>query len=193
MRVHTFVNTRVSRQLVLPPRSEHTTHMLTYTYTYTRTHTHTRVGAYIAFPKEAGKLGLRATAEELFATDTSWDESVDILGFRPVKLELPRFKVEYGVKSLKHQLSEMGMAEVFGPSATFDRMTGSQTHIEDVFHKAVIEVNEEGTVAAAATAVVMTRSLPPPPIELKVDRPFLFVVYDLPAKTVLFVAKVETV
>ena len=172
-----------------PPLQTHNTHA----HIHIHTHAHIRVGAYIAFPKEAGKLGLRATVEEVFATDTSWDESVDILGFRPVKLELPRFKVEYGVKSLKHQLSEMGMTEAFWASATFDRMTGSLTHIEDVFHKAVIEVNEEGTVAAAATAVVMTTSLPPPPIELKVDRPFLFVVYDLPAKTVLFVAKIETV
>ena len=72
-------------------------------------------------------------------------------------------------------------------------MSGGQAYIEDVLHKAVIEVNEEGTVAAAATAVVMTRSLPPPPIDFKVDRPFVFVVYDHTVKTVLFVAKVESV
>jgi serpin B len=72
-------------------------------------------------------------------------------------------------------------------------MTASQTYIRDVLHKAVIEVNEQGTVAAAATAVVMTRSLPPPPVRVKLDRPFLFVVYDRPAKTLLFAAKVETV
>ena len=78
-------------------------------------------------------------------------------------------------------------------SAQFHRMTEGSAYIEDVLHKAVIEVNEEGTVAAAATAVMMTRSLPPPPVELKVDRPFLFVVYDQPAKTVLFAAKIESV
>ena len=72
-------------------------------------------------------------------------------------------------------------------------MSGSQAYIEDVVHKAVIEVNEEGTVAAAASAVLMTRSLPPPPIEFTIDRPFLFVVYDQLAKAVLFAAKVESV
>jgi serpin B len=72
-------------------------------------------------------------------------------------------------------------------------MSGGQAYIEDVLHKAVVEVNEEGTVAAAATAVVMTRSLPPPPIDFTIDRPFLFVVYDQLAKAVLFAAKVESV
>ena len=109
-----------------------------------------RVAAFAVLPNAAGKSGLMATVDELFGSDTSWDAavSVDRLGPRNVKLELPRFKVEYGVKSLKSQLSEMGMKEAFLPQAAFDRMTSSPAYVDDVLHKAVIEVNEEGTVAA---------------------------------------------
>jgi len=152
-----------------------------------------RVGAFVVLPTRPGKAGLAAAVEQLFGSDSAWDQAVDVMGHRPVKLYLPRFKVEYGVKSLKSALADMGMHDAFQASAQFHRMTEGSAYIEDVLHKAVIEVNEEGTVAAAATAVMMTRSLPPPPVELKVDRPFLFVVYDQPAKTVLFAAKIESV
>lgn len=65
----------------------------------------------------------------------------------------------------------MGVKSGFASSSGFLRMSADPSvFIEDVLHKAVIEVNEEGTEAAAATAVVMTRSLPPPPVEVTVDR-----------------------
>ena len=52
-------------------------------------------------------------------------------------------------------------------------------HLSEVVHKATLEVNEEGTVAAAATgAVMMTRCLPPPAVPMTVDRPFLFMLSD---------------
>ena len=68
-----------------------------------------RVGAYVALPKQAGKEGLAAALEELFGSDASWEEAVETLGSRPVDLELPRFKVALGVRSLKKTLAEMGM------------------------------------------------------------------------------------
>jgi serine protease inhibitor len=72
-----------------------------------------RVGAYVVLPKTPGKPGLTKAVEELFVADASWDQAVDMLGFRPVKLFLPRFKLEYGVKSLKAALGEMGMTDAF--------------------------------------------------------------------------------
>jgi serine protease inhibitor len=78
---------------------------------------------------------------------------VDTLGYRPVELELPRFKVEIGVRSLKKTLAEMGMTEAFGATADFARMTDGEVYIDDVLHKALIEVNEDNTVAAVCVYV----------------------------------------
>lgn len=72
-----------------------------------------RVGAYVVLPKAPGKPGLAKAVEELFGADASWEQAVDMLGFRPVKLFLPRFKLEYGAKSLKAALGEMGMTDAF--------------------------------------------------------------------------------
>eukprot|EP00960_Hanusia_phi_P058639 763939-Hanusia_phi.AAC.2 len=117
---------------------------------------------------------------------------------KPVIVELPRFKIEYGIKPMKDALMTMDVKAPFVPGGHFKRMTDdereedrgsrsrrrmdkregrqeccraritSSVHIMDVYHKAVIEVNEEGTEAAAATAVAMTRSLVMP-VDLKVE------------------------
>lgn len=70
-------------------------------------------------------------------------------------ITLPRFKVEYG-KKLKDALIALGMGEAFSSHANFEGMGAGDLIISDVIHKAVIEVNEEGSEAAAATAVVMS-------------------------------------
>ena len=65
-----------------------------------------------------------------------------------------------------------------------------EVHISDVIHKALIEVSEEGTVAAAATAVIMkTRSLGPPPLRLTFDRPFLMLVVHTPTGLPMFMGR----
>jgi serpin B len=64
-------------------------------------------------------------------------------------------------------------------------------YIEKVVHKTFVEVNEEGTEAAAATSVeVGVKSVPPPPISFSVDRPFFFAIRDNETKTVLFMGVV---
>mmetsp|Transcript_19276 Transcript_19276/g.37486 ORF Transcript_19276/g.37486 Transcript_19276/m.37486 type:complete len:379 (-) Transcript_19276:304-1440(-) len=108
-----------------------------------------------------------------------------------VHLRLPRFRAEWGVASLKKALRELGLKESFDGVDEFTNMSDDpDVHIDDVLHKAVIEVNEEGTVAAAATAAVMvTRSLPPPPIELSFDRPFLMLVVHAKTGMPVFVGR----
>jgi len=140
------------------------------------------------------------TIEELFGTDSSWDELVcedEIQQGRLVQLQLPRFEVTYGIKSLADTFKDIGMGAVFDASADFQRMASTGAYIGDVLHKAVMKVDEKGTVAAAVTAVCTTKGCSQPrvpvPIKVKVDRPFLFLVYDKPKNIVLFVAKVETV
>ncbi|GIM08522.1 hypothetical protein Vretimale_12536 [Volvox reticuliferus] len=104
---------------------------------------------------------------------------------RDVKLIMPKFKVATAI-SLKPVLQSLGVESAFSPGAAdFSRMVDFGAFVSDVVHKAVVEVDEEGTVAAAATGVVMMRCLPAPPEEIIFNRPFAFMIYhnptDLPA------------
>ncbi len=94
---------------------------------------------------------------------------------------LPRFELEYEAK-LNDTLTALGMGIAFGTGADFSGM-GPQLFISEVRHKTIIEVNEEGTEAAAVTAVVGVKSLPP---AFRVDRPFLFAIHDDRTQTLLF-------
>ncbi|MDE0186570.1 MAG: serpin family protein [Candidatus Poribacteria bacterium] len=94
---------------------------------------------------------------------------------------LPRFKLEYEVK-LNDTLKTLGMDIAFGGGADFSGM-GPSLFISEVRHKAIVEVNEEGTEAAAVTVVVGVESAPPSFI---VDRPFFFAIYDGLTKSMLF-------
>ena len=94
--------------------------------------------------------------------------------------------------SIKPLLAQMGMAPLF-QSADFSNMFQHPTAlvISDVFHKTFVEVNEAGTEAAAATAVVVNKSAPSAPIpSFRADRPFLFAIQHGPSHTVLFMGKV---
>ena len=98
---------------------------------------------------------------------------------------LPRFKLEYEVK-LNDTLKALGMDIAFGGGADFSGM-GPSLFISEVRHKTFVEVNEEGTEAAAATVVVGVESAPPSFI---VDRPFFFAIYDGRTETMLFMGTV---
>ena len=110
-----------------------------------------------------------------------------------VHLILPKFKISYGAKSLKPHLQSMGIRSAFDGNEAFLQMSNDpQLYISDVLHKAVIEVTEEGTVAAAASAISMrSRSMPRPPIEMTFDRPFAMVIVHTDSLTPLFVARVD--
>jgi len=87
----------------------------------------------------------------------------------------------------------MGMADAFDPAkADFSGMTGTKDlFISAVVHKAFVDVNEEGTEAAAATAVVarMTAVAEPPP-EFRADHPFLFLIRDTKTGAILFLGRI---
>lgn len=107
-----------------------------------------------------------------------------------VVVKLPRFKLEYGIKSLKDSLKALGMAEAFSEMADFSSIR-NDVYIHDVFHKAVIEVNEEGSEAAAATVVeIRVTSAITEPIIFSADRPFIFIIADDQTNTILFIGKV---
>jgi serpin B len=110
-----------------------------------------------------------------------------------VTLTMPQFKFESQF-SLKDTLAEMGMRDAFSPDeADFSGMTGNpELFISDVVHKAFVAVDEAGTEAAAATAVIVgTTSAPTePPVEVTIDHPFIFLIRDIQTGAILFVGRV---
>ncbi len=104
-----------------------------------------------------------------------------------VYLKMPKFKHTTECP-LKGVLSSLGMRLAFTDQADFSGMTGTrELCIDDVYHKAFVAVDETGTEAAAATGVVdQVTSLPPKPVELTIDRPFIFLIRDLESGAVLF-------
>ena len=119
------------------------------------------------------------------------DTIVKELAPRQVALSMPRFEFESGFQ-LAQVLAEMGMPDAFTGTADFSGMDGTRDlFIRDVVHKAFVSVDEAGTEAAAATAVVMAlKALPPTPIEVTVDHPFVFVIRDIQTDAILFVGRV---
>ena len=108
-----------------------------------------------------------------------------------VNLTMPEFEFESEF-SLKKALTTMGMPVAFSPDADFSGMTGNRDlWIDEVLHKAFVSVDEAGTEAAAATAVMMRlTAVPSPPVEVKVERPFVFLIRDIETGTILFIGRV---
>lgn len=110
-------------------------------------------------------------------------------------ISLPKFAVE-STFELGTTLSDLGMSRAFSSAADFGGMadlekTGESLHIDSVHHKSYITVDEEGTEAAAATAVeVSATSAPLDPFEMVVDRPFLFLIRHKPTDSTLFLGRV---
>lgn len=111
----------------------------------------------------------------------------------PVNLQMPKFDFESTVNA-KDPLAALGMAEAFDADlADFSGITeAEELFITDVLHKATITVDEEGTEAAAATAVIVgiESAMPDEPISLVIDRPFLFMIRHQPTGTILFMGRV---
>jgi len=118
-----------------------------------------------------------------------------INGLQPteVTLTMPKFEFESEF-SLRDILAGMGMPDAFSPDeADFSGMTGNrELFISDVVHKAFVAVDEAGTEAAAATAVIVGTTSAPgePTVEVTLDRPFIFLIRDIETDTILFVGRV---
>jgi serpin B len=119
------------------------------------------------------------------------DAIVSDLAYRQVSLAMPKFEFDSGF-SLADTLVAMGMPVAFSGEADFSGMTGSRAlFISDVIHKAFVSVDEAGTEAAAATAVIMAESAAPEqPVEVTVDSPFIFFIRDIETGAILFIGRV---
>jgi serpin B len=120
------------------------------------------------------------------------DDILNAMEWTTVELALPKFSFESEFE-LNRALAELGMPVAFDAErADFSGMTGeSNLYISDVIHKAFVDVNEEGTEAAAATAVIMRlESMPIDPVQMQVDHPFIFMIRDNETGSILFTGRV---
>jgi serpin B len=151
------------------------------------------VNAYVLLPDRDA--GLPALHQEL----VTWDWSTLQYRFQPIEgqLVLPRFKVEYD-QVLNDVLVALGMGIAFDSNgADFSDMCPvpplPNVYIAKVQHKTFLEVNEEGTEAAAASLVEMRtrgRRIEPEPFQMIVDRPFVFAIVDEGTGSLLFVGSI---
>jgi len=120
------------------------------------------------------------------------NEIIDSLHIASVTLAMPKFEFEsqFGLKEI---LQSMGMVVPFQEfAADFTGMsTESDLHIDDVIHKAFVSVDEAGTEAAAATAVIVgTTSIPAEQVTITLNQPFVFLIRDIQTGTILFIGRV---
>jgi serpin B len=134
-------------------------------------------------------------AELEAALTAEWlEEWTSGLGERRVALSLPRFRVERGF-SLNRALGSLGMRRAFGDADFSGMVEGGGVFVSEVLHKAFVDVDERGTEAAAATAVVgmmlsMAWDAPETPVVFRADHPFLFLIRDRATGSILFMGRV---
>ena len=134
--------------------------------------------------------------EDSFA---SFEQSIDSelvnsivseLAMKQVVLSMPKFEFRSEM-SLKDILPAMGMPTAFSGMADFSGMTGNRDlFISDVIHEAFVSVDEAGTEAAAATAVIMKLTAASETVTMSLDHPFIFLIRDIQTGTILFVGRV---
>lgn len=147
-----------------------------------------RFSMYIFLPKPESNLSEFQSA----LTAENWETWMTQFSSRSGSIEIPRFTFEYS-STLNQALQAIGMEIAFSEVADFSNLSETSTTISEVKHKTFIEVNEEGTEAAAATSVGIspTSARPPdPPFELRVDRPFFLAIRDDQTGTLLFLGSV---
>ncbi|NWJ52281.1 MAG: serpin family protein [Bacteroidetes bacterium] len=121
----------------------------------------------------------------------NWKKWNDGMVSNKIQVYLPRFKINYENK-LNSLLSTMGMADAFNPAvADFTRINaGGGLSISEVKHKTMVEVNEEGTVAAAVTSVAIVLNSFPQTQIININKPFLFVISEKSTGAILFTGRI---
>lgn len=121
-----------------------------------------------------------------------WNRIAESMYEREVNLSLPRFKVECKYELHKNILPGLGMSIPFTPSADFSSISDVPLLISGVIHKTFVEVNEDGTEAAAVTSIGVdaTSAGPDPSINFVVNKPFVFVIREKSSGVILFIGKI---
>jgi len=149
-----------------------------------------------ALPYDGGQLSMIVIVpEDLTAFEAGLDAQriasiVGSISTHSLDLTLPKFQFEAPL-GLRDVLQGLGMIAAFTQAADFSGIDGTrELQITDVLHKGFVSIDEDGTEAAAATAVVIGPTSVPSPATLVVDRPFLFLIRDNPTGAILFVGRV---
>jgi serpin B len=149
-----------------------------------------RLSLYVFLPRK--NTSLDAFQQQLAVEN--WQQWMNQFQMRRGSIQLPRFKFEYDIQ-LNTALKSLGMEAAFdGSRANFSNMTSASVKIDEVKHKTFVEVNEEGTEAAAATSVRATLTsarMPEEPFQMVVDRPFFCAIRDNQTGTVLFMGSIR--
>jgi len=124
----------------------------------------------------------------------NWNTWSELFVNRDIELQLPKFKYDYDEKQMKPILSDMGMGVAFDPwNADFTHINSNGgLYISRVLHKTYIATDEEGTEAAAVTAVEVgvTSVGPDQPYYFTIDRPFVYFIQEKSTGTILFIGAV---
>jgi serpin B len=148
------------------------------------------ISMLVLLPRTGGSQGLEVLEASLTPEMLSdWSGRLREL---KLKVYFPRFEMTWGTEEISRHLAALGIRDAFGARADFSGMSDLQDlFIDSVFHKAFVAVNEEGTEAAAATAVVMARlAIMEEETIFRADRPFLFVIRDNASGSILFMGRV---
>ncbi|NXF45304.1 A1AT2 antiproteinase, partial [Oceanites oceanicus] len=132
--------------------------------------------------------GKMKQVEDALSKETvcKWDNK---LVTRRLGLQLPKISVS-GSYDVKNLLKEMGITEVFSSNADLSGISGSHNlQVSQAIHKALLEIDEAGTEAAGATAIILTRVLHPS-VTIKFNRPFIILISDKATGTTLFMGKI---
>lgn len=149
--------------------------------------------AKLILPQKKGQDAFQKLITQLAGDPDHYMEQTRVLGRKNVQLILPRFKVESSA-DLSSALKDSGLVRVFGEPGGFLRMSDNpEVVIDQVIHKVCVEVTEEGTKAAAATAVMMMRNAVvfQQQLYLAFDRPFLFFIEHQESGAILFAGRVD--
>jgi serpin B len=126
-------------------------------------------------------------------TPENWNGWIEGLTEKTMEIHLPKFTYEYK-NLLNDELTALGMGVAFADTADFSKINSTdKLFISKVLHKSFVEVNEEGTEAAAVTSVeISLTAFPgPEPLQFFVDHPFLFAIREKNTGTILFIGRVR--
>jgi serpin B len=175
-------------------------HQRTHGFKVARTQSYQAVSMPYADPRFSMVAMLPIIGRSLgeFENDLSVDQLNQILDrltpVQDVEIWMPKWKVDSGILSLTPILQAMGIREAFSDAADFTGMAEqNELRINSVVHRAVGRVDEEGSEMAAVTGAVQVASIisPPKPVQIHLDRPFIYMVVDWDSERVLFMGRQE--
>ena len=152
----------------------------------------------LRLPYEGNRLSMLAVLpsgtggfEKLELSTEEMSEYMGVLEPQDVVVSLPKFEIKTNY-DLKRSFTELGMPAVFTSFADLAGLSNNGSlYVDRATHDAYVKVNEEGTEAAAVTAMAMSVEEPPPPPHFNGDRPFLFIIYDEQSGLILFMGKIS--